>query len=129
MDFGSDPTPPGDVALACDATALDSETRRAHFTWLSEDLPRLVAELQDLPDGYGLRLPGASFPAVATFVERERRCCPFLRFAVELEPGGTVLCLKLTGPAGVREFLEAELRLNQIAAGLAGKATPSGRGE
>lgn len=125
MHVGSDPSPAGDVAFACDATALDAETRREHFTWLREDLPRLVAEVEELPGGYGLRLPGRSFPAVATFVDRERRCCPFLRFAVELEPGGAVLWLRLTGAAGVRGFLEAELRLDGIAAGLAGKAAPA----
>jgi hypothetical protein len=126
MHIKSDPCQTTDAVFACDAAALDAETRREHFTWLREELPRLVAEIQELPGGYSLRLPGNSFPAVSTFVDRERKCCPFLRFTIELESGGAVVWLRLTGPAGVRAFLDAEIGLDRIAAGLASKTLRAG---
>lgn len=42
-------------------------------------------------------------------MDNERRCCPFLAFAIELPPGEGALTLRLAGPEGVREFLAAEL--------------------
>jgi hypothetical protein len=44
---------------------------------------------------------------VARFVANERRCCPFLAIAVERAPDAGPLWLRLTGPAGTHELLDA----------------------
>jgi hypothetical protein len=100
-------TPSTPVALACDPGALDRATRTEHFTWIRDELPRLVMEVSELPDGIGLKFPAADLAAVATFVDRERRCCPFLRFDLALPPGEEILWLRITGPEGVKRFLHA----------------------
>jgi hypothetical protein len=43
--------------------------------------------------------------ALAHFVEHERQCCPFYHFALEVEPNGGPLWLRLTGGAGVKQFM------------------------
>jgi hypothetical protein len=98
-------TPSTPIALACDPGALDPATRTEHFTWLRHELPRLVMEVGELPDGIGLKFPAADLAAVATFVDRERRCCPFLRFDLALPAGEEILWLRITGPEGVKRFL------------------------
>jgi len=45
---------------------------------------------------------------VARFVANERKCCPFLHIEVELGGGGPIW-LRLTGPEGTRELIDAEL--------------------
>jgi hypothetical protein len=72
--------------MACDLTALEPGQRRAHQA-LTERLLRLrVQEVVDRPGGYALRFAADDYPAITSFIEAERRCCPFLRFALEVAP-------------------------------------------
>jgi len=43
------------------------------------------------------------------FVANERLCCPFFGLAVEIEPEGGPLWLRLTGRDGVKPFIKAEI--------------------
>jgi len=70
-----------------------------------------LGEVRETPDGFALRFPADEYEAVAKFVARERLCCPFLRFTLEVAPDGGPLWLRLGGPEGVAEFLRAELHL------------------
>jgi len=101
--------PGSPVPLACDPHALDPITRTRHFIWIKHQLPRLMREVTELPDGVGLKFSAADLRPVATFIDRERRCCPFLRFELALLPGEEVFWLRLTGAEGVKPFLQAEL--------------------
>ncbi len=101
-------TPP---ALACNVGALDPATRIDHFTWIRDELPRLVTEVRELPNGIALAFPAAQLASVATFVARERSCCPFLQFELDLPSGEEPLWLRLTGPKGLKAFLSALLQL------------------
>ena len=57
------------------------------------------------------RFPAEEYEAVAHFVARERLCCPFLRFVLEVAPERGPLWLRLTGAEGVTAFMRAELHL------------------
>ena len=46
--------------------------------------------------------------ALKTVVETE--CCPFFDFHIDLEEQGSLLCLRLTGQEGVKEFIRAEFK-------------------
>lgn len=48
---------------------------------------------------------------VTEFVRRERLCCPFLAFTLEVSPDRGPLLLRLTGAEGVKDYIRAELRL------------------
>ena len=46
---------------------------------------------------------------LADFIAKERLCCPFFGFALQLEPEGGELWLSLTGREGVKPFIQAEI--------------------
>jgi len=98
------------LPIACDSTAFGS--REAFAAHMAEGR-RLVAaatERRELDDGWALRLPGGdhNLVACAHWIAGERRCCPFLTFAMECRPEGE-LWLRITGPDGTREMLRSEL--------------------
>jgi hypothetical protein len=99
------PTP-----FACDMTAIPAEERGAHHA-LIRRLMSEVSEVRELPDGLAFRFPADAYDAVARFVARERLCCPFLHFALDVAPERGLLWLRLTGAEGVKAFIRAELRL------------------
>ena len=95
------------IPLACVPGAIPQSERAAHF----ELLARIGARSHDrreLPDGYAYRFDSEDFDDLARWIRNERRCCPFLHFAVELEPDGGPIQVRLTGAAGTREFLDME---------------------
>lgn len=97
-------------ALACDLTALTDEPPEQHLL-TAEQLFDMVQEVRELPDGYALRLPAdtETFLQAARYIGHERECCPFFHFTLDLAPPGGPLWLNLTGPEGVKQFLQAEL--------------------
>jgi hypothetical protein len=94
--------------LCWDVRALDM-TQRARHRRTSHQLASRVTGIDELADGYGLRLPPDTplVTLVAEWVVLERLCCPFLTFDVRLTP--TSMRLELGGPPGVKAFLRAEL--------------------
>ena len=97
--------------LACTPAAIPADARGAHLALGVRLFGSRVRERRDLPHGVELRFDADDLDDVARFVGNERRCCPFLRFDLELLPGGGPLWLRLTGPVGTRDFLAAELGL------------------
>ena len=94
--------------FACDAKAL-SPPERAHHQELTKTLFASVQDKVELKDGYGFRLPPTSLLTAAEWVSFERRCCPFLTFALEQSRDQGPLWLRLTGSEGVKRFIRAEL--------------------
>jgi hypothetical protein len=99
------------VDVVCVPSAIPLGERVAHFELGRRVFAELVEERIDLPSGIALRLPGDSFPQVARFIANERKCCSFLHIEVEIAPGAGPMWLRLTGPPGTRELIEAELAL------------------
>lgn len=95
--------------LVCDGAAIPAAERELH----RERTRRLISELLDgveeLPDGFGFRLPPEEYESVVRFVAAERLCCPFLRFELVVSPERGPLRLSITGPEGAKGFLRAEL--------------------
>lgn len=111
------------VDLACMPGAIAPEERAAHFELGRRLLGELAQERVDLPSGIAIRLESGEFQQVARFIDNERKCCPFLHVEIEIGPGTGPMWLRLTGPSGTRELIEAELGL--IAASSCGCATTS----
>jgi hypothetical protein len=97
-----------ELPLACDLTAINAEEREHHIA-LTRGMLAAVQELRELPDGYGMRLPADMLLTAAEYISRERLCCPFFNFNLELEANGGALWLRMTGREGVKAFLQAEL--------------------
>jgi hypothetical protein len=48
---------------------------------------------------------------VAEWVAAESRCCPFFDFHIDLEEEGKLVCLRLTGEQGIKQFIRAEFNV------------------
>ncbi len=97
--------------IACDLTAIPEEARQRHLATTPE-LFAAVQEVEELPNGYAFRFanePGR-FMALANFVAYEQLCCPFEGFAIEVEPHGGPIWLRLTGDEAVKEALTFSFR-------------------
>ena len=67
---------------------------------------------RELPDGYAFTVDSTRVAAedLATFVEFERRCCPFFDFQLAWNRENGPVTLQLTGRDGVKAFIRAEFR-------------------
>jgi hypothetical protein len=106
--------------LACVPDAIPADERKAHFALAERVFRELAIGRTALTDGYAITCRADALISIAQFVANERLCCPFLRFVLELEPAADTLLLRMTGPTGTRDVLDAELQID--ACGSAGCA-------
>ena len=110
------------VVFACDMSAL-SPAQRAHHLETIRSVFGAARMVRELDSGYEFELGYSSdrLHTLADFIAHEKLCCPFFSFDIRVKPGEDSLVLRLSGPAGVKPFILAEL----------GAAIPShlGRGE
>ena len=108
--------------LACVPGAIPPAERAAHFALVTRLFADVARERSDLPageDGYAYRFDADALDDLARWIANERRCCPFLTFTVEPAPGGGPVWVRLAGPPGTRELLDAELPASPGARGRA----------
>jgi hypothetical protein len=103
MKHGSD-----DMPIAC---CLTSAELRARATTLLAQFSSAVIGTEELRDGYAFCLPGdgRSIATIAKMIVAERECCPFLTFEFVAQPGMGPVTVRVTGPAGARDFLKTVL--------------------
>ena len=96
-----------DIPLACGLTGPEKTGRLRE---LARMLSQCIGDVRELENGYEVTVPGTDtwLAAVTEFIARERECCPFLAFALVLEPQRGPLILRIQGPSGVKEFLRGE---------------------
>lgn len=97
--------------FVCDLTAIPAEVRAQHLASLPE-IFQAAQDVQELANGYAFKFqnePGR-FRSLANFVEYEQLCCPFEGLAVEIEPSGGPIWLRLTGESAYKEALIAGLQ-------------------
>jgi hypothetical protein len=92
-------------------TAIPAELRGAHHALIRRLMTQAVEEIRELSDGLSFRFTALEYDAVTEFVGRERLCCPFLTFSLDVTPNEGPLVLRLTGADGVMAFIRAELGL------------------
>jgi hypothetical protein len=99
--------------FVCNVNAMSAADRLRHDAVFGQLRAALMA-LTELPNGYEYHFPSdpAYILLAAEFITRERLCCPFLSFALEVPPETNALTLSLTGPEGVTPFLREALGLN-----------------
>jgi hypothetical protein len=97
-----------DIPIACDLTAIPADERAAHELLAKQLFFEAVPERQELSNGYAFRFRADQYPLLAAFIANERLCCPFFCFMLEVTPAQGPLWLRLSGGAGVKEFIEAE---------------------
>lgn len=94
-----------DVPVAC--CLSDAELRKREATLLAHFKSALIAT-EELPDGYVFRVPGDKkwMAVVWELMVAERECCPFLTFELTAQPNIGPLSVRVTGPAGTKDFLK-----------------------
>jgi hypothetical protein len=98
------------IGLICVPSAIPAPERARHFV-LARELLNKAAERADLPDGYAFRFAADKLVELVRFIDNERKCCPFMTFHLQIGPQAGPIWLRMTGPEGTREVLQAELSL------------------
>ena len=103
----SNTTSTSKIPIACDPSAVAPDRQEYWVKEIVPNLYRAVQEIQELPNGWVWRLP--STPEILLLVAEdlniERLCCPFVHYALEIQPNRGPFWLRMTGGEGVKEFL------------------------
>lgn len=93
--------------IACNFTAIDEDERKLHKQ-NAEKVFISVEEWKELSDGYSFRIPAKTevIERAGAFMARERQCCPFFKFTLEVTPNNGPVWLKLTGKEKVKEYIK-----------------------
>ena len=96
------------MPIACYLTGAELREREA--TLLAQ-FRSAVIETEELPNGYAFRVPGdGKWVAItAEMIVAERECCPFLTFEFVAQPSMGPVIVRVTGPAGAKDFLKTVL--------------------
>ena len=99
----------GTSRFFCNLGAMSAEERSVYGA-LSRKLFGSIEEKRELGNGYAYRFAAhkVSISEIAEWITFERRCCPLFNLQIEAEPNDGPLWLRITGPAGVKEFIKSE---------------------
>jgi hypothetical protein len=105
-------TKKGDGKFYCNIGAFD-EAERARHKELTEKLIASRAEIAETEKGYEFQFRPStiSVAELADWVAAESKCCPFFDFQIDVERGGRLLRLRLSGDEGVKPFMRAEFQI------------------
>lgn len=93
----------------CNVKALTPE-ERAHHKQLGDKLMAARKASVETEKGYEFQFgpQDVTMVELADWVVTESKCCPFFDFHIDLENEGKLICLRLTGEEGVKQFIRAE---------------------
>jgi hypothetical protein len=93
--------------FCCDMAAMTREERN-RYEILRTKLEAAVVAVEELTDGYSLRLSGGGLARVELeeWISFEKKCCSF--FTLITDGPADALKLTITGRAGVKDFIRAE---------------------
>jgi hypothetical protein len=96
----------------CNVKALTPEERARHKQ-LGDKLAAERKKIVETAKGYEFQFSPktVTLAELAEWVVAESKCCPFFDFHLDLEEGGSLLCLRLTGEEGIKAFIRAEFHL------------------
>ena len=96
----------------CNVNAL-APAERTHHKRLTEKLIISRIEIVGTETGYEFQFNPSvvSIAELADWAAAESKCCPFFDFHIDLEREGTLVCLRLTGAQGVKDFIQSEFQL------------------
>jgi len=97
----------------CNIKALTPAERARHAV-VTAKLLAAKTEIIETERGYEFQFRGGKVTVadLAEWAMRESKCCPFFDFHIDLEEEGQLVCLRLTGREGIKQFIRAEFHLN-----------------
>jgi hypothetical protein len=98
----------------CNIKALNP-TERARHKQLTDKLIAARTQIVETEKGYEFQYSPStvSLAELAEWVVAESKCCPFFDFHIDVEHEGSLLCLRLTGEAGIKPFILAEFEVRK----------------
>ena len=101
--------------FVCNLSALTPDEREQHRQ-NGHKIFHAVQDVKELPNGYAFQLPADSslLVTVALFIEKERLCCPFFHFVVEVDEENGPMWVHVTGREGVKPFIRNEFELDEL---------------
>ncbi|MPY87502.1 MAG: hypothetical protein GEU99_06240 [Luteitalea sp.] len=101
--------PDSDSPFVCNIDAL-TPSERAAYKQISARVLGAIVNRHEIADGYLFEVDRDRLPItdLATWVAFERRCCSFFDFRLDVHRENGPVTLRLTGPDGVKSFIEAE---------------------
>lgn len=93
----------------CNIKALTLE-ERAHLKQLGDKLKAARTKVVEMGNGYEFQFSpkDVTLAELTDWVGMESKCCSFFDFHIDLENEGTLLCLRLTGEDGIKQFIRHE---------------------
>jgi hypothetical protein len=93
----------------CNIKALTPE-ERAHLKQLGDKLKAARTKIVETGNGYEFQFSpkDVALAEVTDWVRMESKCCPFFDFHIDLENEGKLICLRLTGEEGIKQFIRSE---------------------
>ena len=92
----------------CVPGAIPAEIRDEHFRRVKRLFNEALVRAQREHSGYLYYFDADETAEIGLFVHHERRCCPFLVFTLSVSSDASETELRVTGPPGTPDFLEAE---------------------
>jgi hypothetical protein len=98
--------------LACNLKAFQPQ-ERAEWRKRLEQVMGAVTAKRPMTDGYTFQIDSrkAGFREVATWIELERKCCPFFIFELGMQGENGAVWLNLRGREGVKQFIAADFKI------------------
>lgn len=99
--------------LFCNTKTLTAK-EWAYHKQLSEKLMAARKATVETDRGYEFQFgpQDATLADLADWVVAESKCCPFFDFHIDLENEGKLICLRVTGEEGVKQFMQAEFGIH-----------------
>lgn len=93
----------------CNIKALTVE-ERAHHKQVGNKMMAARKAIVETEKGYEFQFSpqDVTLAELADWVSMESKCCPFFDFHMDLENEGKLICLRLTGEEGIKQFIRAE---------------------
>jgi len=100
------------VGFHCNTKALSPAERTKHEV-LTKKLLAVRKATVETEKGYELQFSPADVTVteVAEWVVAESKCCSFFDFHIDLENEGKLVCLRLSGGEGIKQFIRAEFHI------------------
>lgn len=93
--------------IYCDLTVLDESECQEHIR-NSKSIFTAINDIKEMSDGYAFGIPNRTDTIIRTgaFMARERLCCPFFHFELEMEPNHGGIWLKVGGQKEVKQYIK-----------------------
>ncbi len=98
------------IAFQCKLTTPEFQQRKATVI---QSLKNQLLEKKELKNGFAYKFSGSDniVAELNDFIKTERECCDFFVFNLSVKEDKSEAWLQITGPKGVKEFMQSELEM------------------